>query len=158
MNHINGNDSFLEMIGKAFYYIFSSAYSTTIGLLFTFLQYLFPIRNVVHLLITFFILDVLFGYMAARKLRKEKFSVKIIWSHTMPRMLISIVLITCAFMWDEVYQQEWISTYKIIGWFISGVLLSSIAENAYLITKWAVFPKIDKIIRDKTDKIMNDDK
>jgi ABC-type uncharacterized transport system permease subunit len=64
-------------------------------------------------------------------------------------MLVSIVLITGAFMWDEVYQQDVVSTYKIIGWFISGVLLYSIAENGYQITKWSVFPKLGGLLNDK---------
>lgn len=52
-------------------------------------------------------------------------------------------------MWDQVYSQEMVSTYKIIGWFISGVLLYSIAENGYQITKWSVFPKIGNFVSQK---------
>lgn len=142
-------DSFFTSFSRALNYLFHDTYAIIFGAAVSFLGYLLPIKNIVHLLIVFFMVDVVFGYLAARKIRKEKFSVKIIWEHTIPRMLISIVLITGAFMWDEVYKQEVISTYKVIGWFISGVLLYSIADNGYQITKWSIFPKISMMIADK---------
>jgi hypothetical protein len=126
-----------------------NAYAFISGLFMSVLGYFVPVKDIVHLLILFFILDVIFGFWAARKLRKERFSVKIIWGNTIPRMLISIVLITGAYMWDSTYEQDFVSTYKVIGWFISGVLLYSIAENGYHITAWAVFPKLSTIIGDK---------
>jgi hypothetical protein len=52
-------------------------------------------------------------------------------------------------MWDKVYEQNIVSTYKLIGWFISGVLLYSIAENGYGITNWTVFPKIGELFKSK---------
>lgn len=142
-------ESFFTSFARALKYLFNDTYAIMSGALAGFVGYLLPIRNIVHLLILFFLLDVIFGFWAASKLRKERFSVKIIWGHTIPRMLVSIVLITGAFMWDEVYQQEIVSTYKVIGWFISGVLLYSIAENGYQITKWSIFPKIGSLINDK---------
>lgn len=128
----------------------SNAYAMLVGLLSSVAGYFMPVRDIVHLLLLFFIADVAFGYWAARKLRKERFSVKIIWEHTMPRILVSIVLITGAFMWDKTYQADLFSTHKIIGWFISGVLLYSIAENGYQITKWAAFPILSNFIKSKT--------
>ena len=119
------------------------------GLFTSVIGYFLPVRDIVHLLILFFILDVIFGYWAAHKLRGERFSVKIIWNHTMPRMLISMVLITGAFMWDTVYRQEVVDTYKIVGWFISGVILFSIAENGYLITRWKVFSRVGSMVSSK---------
>lgn len=139
----------IEIICQAMEYFFKDFYAFFIGCLVSFIGYLLPVKNIVNLLILFFIIDVLFGFWAANTLRKERFSVKIIWKHTIPRMLISIILITGSYMWDEVYQQEFVSTYKIIGWFISGVLLYSIAENGYQITKWSVFTKIGKLVSDK---------
>lgn len=65
----------------------------------------------------------------------------------MPRMLISIVLILCAYMWDRTYAQELISTYKVIGWFISGVLLFSIMENGYRITHWYGFLNLKGVLK-----------
>lgn len=114
--------------------------------------YFLPVRDIAFLIILFFILDVIFGFWAARKLRSERFSVKIIWDHTMPRMLISIVLVLGAYMWDEVFNQTAVHTYKVIGWFISGVLLYSIAENGYKISKWKVFKDVSELIKRKTRK------
>lgn len=119
------------------------------GIAMTAIGFFIPIKNIVHLLIFFFMLDVIFGYLAARKLRGERFSVKIIWNHTIPRMLISLVLILGAFMWDKTYEQDFISTYKLIGWFISGVLLYSIAENGYKITHWYGFLSLKAVFRKK---------
>lgn len=117
--------------------IISGAFMTVLG-------YFLPVKNIIHLLVFFFLLDVIFGYLAARKLRKERFSTKIIWNTTIPRMLFSIVLIAGTFMWDEVYRQTTVSTYTLIGWFISGLLLASIAINMYHITKWDVFLGLGK--------------
>ena len=127
----------------------SNVYAIFTGIFTSMVGYLVPVKDIVHLLIFFFALDVLFGYLAARKLRQERFSVKIIWEHTMPRMLISIVLIIGAYMWDNVYQQEIVSTHKVVGWFISGVILYSIAENGYQISNWKVFQKIAELLRGK---------
>jgi hypothetical protein len=145
-------EPFFVSFTKALKHLFQDTYAMFTGTIVSFIGYLLPIRNIVHLLILFFITDVVIGYWAARKLRNERFSVKIIWEHTIPRMLISIVLITGAFMWDEVYKQNLVSTYKIIGWFVSGVLLYSIADNGYHITKWSIFPKIGNMIQDNVKK------
>lgn len=69
------------------------------GIACSILGYFLPIKNLVHLVVLFFILDMVFGYWAARRLRGEKFSTKIVWRTTFPRMLISIVLIIMAFLW-----------------------------------------------------------
>jgi hypothetical protein len=111
--------------------------------------YFMPVKNIVHLLVFVFLLDVLFGYWAARKLRGERFSMKIIWRTTFPRMGISLVLILLAFMWDSVYQQNIVSTYRLIGWFITGVLLANIVQNGYRITKWDMFLGLGDMLKDK---------
>jgi phage-related holin len=108
-----------------------------------------PVKNIVHLLLLFFVLDVIFGYWAARKTRGERFSARIIWRTTMPRMVISMVLILSAFMWDQVYSQDTVATYRLIGWFISGVLLSSIVQNGYRITQWDMLLGLGEIIKQK---------
>lgn len=129
--------------------ISTKACAMLVGLITSVAGYFVPIKDMVHLLIFFFILDVAFGFWAARKLRGERFSVKIIWNHTIPRMTVSIVLMIGAFMWDMTYNVDMVSTYKIVGWFISGVLLYSIAENGYKVTKWSVFPKIGNMFKNR---------
>ncbi len=130
----------------------SKLYQIIAGFVASILGYFLPVKDIVHLLLLFFILDVIFGAWAARKIRKERFSVKIIWGHTVPRMILSLILILGSFMWDSVFSQELVKTYKIVGWFISGVLLWSIAENGYQITKWSVFPKLGNLFRTKVNE------
>lgn len=142
-------DSLFNSFMDAITHYFSNAYGLLVGLFASLIGYFLPVKDIVNVLLIFFFLDVIFGYWAARKLRKEPFSVKIIWGHTLPRMLISIVIITGAYMWDITYNQDIISTYKLIGWFISGVLLYSIAQNGYKITKWSVLPDMANMISDK---------
>lgn len=145
----NKMEEMFRSIGQMFSNLTIKFWPMLTGVFASIVGYFLPVRDIVHLLILFFILDVIFGYWAAHKLRKERFSVKIIWNHTMPRMLISIVLITGAFMWDTVYRQEVVDTYKIVGWFISGVILFSIAENGYLITGWTVFSRVGRLLSKK---------
>jgi len=140
-------ETFFQSLANAMNSIFHNFYAVLTGFFTAIVGYFMPVKDIVHLLVLFFILDVIFGYWAASKLRKERFSVKIIWTHTIPRMLVSIVLVLGAYMWDLTYNQDMVSTYKIIGWFISGVLLYSIAENGYNITKWSVFPKLGGLIK-----------
>ncbi len=128
-----------------FYYVISGFICAIIG-------YFIPVSNIVGLLLVFFILDIAFGFWAAHKEKNESFSVNIIWEKTVPRMLISVVMILGSFMWDNVYDQDVIATYKVIGWFISGLLLHSIAENGFIITQWSVFKKISFIFSDKVKK------
>lgn len=120
-------------------------YTAALAACTTILGYFLPIKDIVNLLILFFVLDVIFGFWAARKLRGERFSVNIIWTKTIPRMIATIVLTMSAFMWDTVYNQTTFATYQGIGWFISGLLLFSIGENAYQITKWAPFRNLKNI-------------
>lgn len=134
---------------KGMEHLLKTLYSFIAGAFTAFLGYFLPIRDIVHLLIFFFFLDVIIGYWASRKLYGKRFMVSIVWKHTIPRMILSLILIIGAYMWDSTYQQEYVSTYKIIGWFISGLLLYSIAENAYCITRWTMFKKIGKAIKDQ---------
>ena len=127
------------------------------GLLGTVIGYFLPIRDVVHLLILLFLLDVIFGYLVDRRENKARFKVAVIWNHTIPRMLISIVLVIATFMWDATYKQELVSTYNVVGWFISGVLIFSIAENAFLLTRWNTFLKIRNMIRKKVSDETGED-
>lgn len=127
-------------------------WSAISGVFMTILGYFIPIKDIFLLLMLFFVVDVIFGYWAAHKLRNEKFSQKIIWKTTMPRMLITLVLILCAYMWDDVYGQTTVATYNVIGWFISGILLASIAINGHKITNWDVFLGLGKYFTRKVSE------
>ena len=120
------------------------------------LGYMLPIKNAVHLILCFFLLDVAFGVWASKKVRREKFDPAIIWKKTIPRAAISIIIIIAVYLWDTIFGQSWVETHMIIGWFISGVLLLSITKNAAEITKWSGFTAIGNIIKkevkEKTDQ------
>lgn len=142
----------MKVMMKAVTDIFSDTNATLFGFIMSVFGYFLPVRDIVYLLLLFFILDVVFGYLAAKKLRGEKFSVKLIWTQTVPRMVLTIVLVLCSYMWDNVFGQEIVHTYKVIGWFIGGVLLYSIAQNGYYVTKWDILPKIGHLINKKVEE------
>ena len=126
-------------------------WKTITGTIAAILGYFLPIKDLVHLVILFFFLDMLFGYWAARKLRGERFSTRIVWKTTFPRMLISIVLILMAYLWDTTCHQNYLPTYNLIGWFISGMLIFSIAKNGYKITRWRGFIGLENMFRKKIE-------
>lgn len=129
-----------------------NAWACLTGILLNIVGYLVPVKNIVHVVLLFFVLDAIFGYWAAKKLRGEGFNAKIFWHNTAPRALISVVLIILTYLWDTVFMQDYISTYKFVGWFISGVLLFSIAKNGFQITKWGVFNSIGNIVKKKVEE------
>lgn len=124
---------------------------TTVGAVSAVFGYFLPIKDLVHLVILFFVLDMLFGYWAARRLRGERFSTKIVWNTTILRMLISILLIIMAFLWDTICKQDYLPTYNIIGWFIAGILIFSISKNGYKITKWRGFFDVSSLFTKKIE-------
>lgn len=124
-------------------------WKTIFGTVTAIFGYFLPVKDLVHMVILFFIVDMLIGYWAARRLRGEKFSTKIIWKTTVPRLLISLVLIIMAFIWDTTCKQTYFPTYNIISWFISGILIFSIGKNAYSITNWEGFRLLSLLFRKK---------
>jgi phage-related holin len=142
-------DEILHSIASMLHTIYNKSAPLLSGFFSSIIGYFIPVRDVVHLLLILFVVDVIFGYWAAKKLRGERFKVKIIWDSTIPRILTSIVIILGVFMWDNVYNQEMFVGHKIIGWFISGMLLFSIVENGFQITKWSVFGDLLRFIKSK---------
>lgn len=111
--------------------------------------YFLPIRDMVNFIVILFFIDMVFGYWAAKKLRGEKFSKGIVYKTTMLRMLISILIVMVAYTWDTTFKQQFIQTYNMAGWFISGVLIFSIVKNAFKITKWQVFDSLTTVFARK---------
>lgn len=131
--------------------MFESIFTFISSVMVIVLGYFLPIKNIAHLIILFFILDIIFGYWAAHKLRGERFRVKIIWGHTVPRMIFALICLIASFMMDKECGQNYISIYKIVGWFFSVLLLISIFENGYLITRWNALSGIANIIKKKVE-------
>lgn len=122
-----------------------SAFISVIG-------YFSPIGNILLLLLILFGVDVSLGIWASKKLRKEPFSMKKIFRTAVPRFIISAVIILITYAWDNVYSQDLVCTYKVAGWFISGLLIISITKNGYQITNWSVFKSIERLIKKQIDK------
>lgn len=121
------------------------------GCILAFFGYFLPIYDMGKFVILLFIADFLIGVWHSKKNKKQKFSGKLFWSTVVPRMALSIFLIMVLYQWDETYKQEFVSTYKVVAWFISGALIWSIADNAYKITNWGVFMSIGKFLKKKIE-------
>ncbi len=122
-----------------------------IGLAGSIIGHLIPIKDIIHLLLFFFLLDVFFGYLSAKKLRGEKFNTQIIWRTTVPRIFTSLTLIIAVFMWDSVYYHDFFLTYKLLSWFFSGLLLISITKNIYNITRWNPFRLLGNAVKKQVE-------
>ncbi len=122
------------------------------GLVMSFLGYLLPIRDLVMFVTLLFILDVVFGFWKAKKFKKMKFKTRIIWNKTMPRWLFSVVILALLFMWDSVHHQDFIKTYYVGGYFLSGTIIASIIENALKITGWSFFKGLGNIVKNNVEK------
>ncbi len=53
-------------------------------------------------------------------------------------------------MLDTVYYMETVKLHRIIGYFFSGIVIASIAQNGYALTRWGIFLEIEKLIKRKT--------
>ena len=126
-----------------------SAFISVIG-------YFSPVGNILLLLLVLFGIDVILGIWASKKLRKESFSMKKVFSTAIPRFIISAIIILITYAWDSVYSQDLVCTYKVAGWFISGLLIVSITKNGYQITNWSVFKSIERLIKKQMDKRVED--
>ena len=118
-----------------------------VGALFSIFGFFEPVKDIVHLLIAFFIIDMLAGFWANKVVKQEKFKMSKIWATTFPRMLISLVLIMMTFWWDNVFGQTSVKTYWFIGYFISGVLLANILQNSYRATRWGILLNLAEFIK-----------
>lgn len=142
-------EKIVETAGKAVVDLFSNIWAVICGFFAVCLGYFAPVFDNMLLLLFLFALDVVFGYWAAKKLRGEKFSKTIIWKTTMPRLVVSGVLVLIFYMWDMTYKQDFVATYRLVGWFISGIIIYSIAQNGYSVTKWEGFPLLGLFLKKK---------
>lgn len=133
--------------------LFDSVNKVVSGVFASALGYFLPIKDMVHVIIIFFVIDMLVGWWAAHTCRGESFSKTIVFNTTIPRMLISILLEMILYTWDTTFNQTMFSTYRVVGWYISGVLILSIIKNGYKATKWKVIPKIGDIIKEELNDI-----
>ena len=140
---------------KSFASMFADAYNFFAGWLGSLVVYFLPVFDVLRMLVFFFVIDCLVGYWKARKIDGIPFRGRIIWDKTITRLALSTVIILCAFSWDNVYSQDMIKVHMIIGGFISGVVLLSIVQNGYEISRWSVLNRLAKHLDKKLESDLN---
>lgn len=142
-------DAITTSLDKAARLVWETAY----GMIGVAIGYFLPIKDMINFIVILFIFDVLFGYLKARAMSgpafgtpKVTFSTAIVWKTTMPRLGLSLLLLMLTFQWDTVFNQQVLSTYNTVGWFISGMLIISIGKNGFKITQWKVFNSITELL------------
>lgn len=129
--------------------LFNDVYNLVVGAIFSLFGYFSPIRETMHILFFFFLLDVIFGYLVARKVRGEKWQPKIIWEKTIIKMLVASLMVITAHMLDKIAPSSYLTIREFVGWFISGVVLSSVWENFHTLTKWKIVVKLSETLSEK---------
>ncbi len=131
-------------------------YQMFMGLFGALIAFFEPTLDALRVLVVFFVLDVIFGVWNARKNDGKKFQAKIIWEKTIPKMLVSFLIIISAHMLDCIAPLKSLTITSFVAWFICGVVLSSVWENFYKITKWGAIEqakeKISEVLKSKTKK------
>ena len=140
---------------KSFASMFADAYNVFAGWLGSLVVYFLPVFDVLRMLVFFFVIDCLVGDWKARKIDGIPFRGRIVWDKTITRLALSTVIILCAFSWDNVYSQDVIKVHMIIGGFISGVVLLSIVQNGYEISRWSVLNRLAKHLDKKLESDLN---
>ena len=140
---------------KSFASMFADAYNFFAGWLGSLVVYFLPVFDILRMLVFFLIIDCLVGYWKARKIDGIPFRGRIVWDKTITRLALSTVIILCAFSWDNVYSQDMIKVHMIIGGFISGVVLLSIVQNGYEISRWSVLNRLAKHLDKKLENDLN---
>lgn len=140
---------------RSFASMFADAYNFFAGWLGSLVVYFLPVFDILRMLVFFFVLDCLVGYWKSRKIDGKPFQGRIVWDKTITRLALSTVIILCAFSWDNVYSQDVIKVHMIIGGFISGVVLLSIVQNGYEISRWSVLNRLAKHLDKKLESDLN---
>ena len=138
----------IESVGNWLKDIFTDAYAVCAGAIATVFGYFLPIRDPVNLLLIFFVVDCIIGYLKNRKLYKESFSKRKIFETTIPRMMAVVTFMMLLFSLDRTFKQDIEQTYMIVGYFVGGVLLFNIAKNLHKLTRWDAFLKIGDFLHD----------
>lgn len=140
---------------------FVDFWATIFGFVVALLGYFLPIRDLVHLVILFFIIEMVLGYFAAKTKgalvkQKVRFSLTIVYTKTIPRMFVTILILMMAYLWDTVTKQKWVPTYTFLGWFFTGILFIKSMRNAYTVTNWVGFKLAEIIVTNKIKKDLDE--
>lgn len=124
-----------------------SAFTDAAGGLFgIILGYFLPIRDIAYWLFIAFVIDMICGYWAAKKIDHERFSPKKVWNTTVMYMLAAIIIISLLYSWDKTFHQDTVPTYMLVGYAFGGLLIASIAKNLYKITNWSPLKMVKNVV------------
>lgn len=129
---------FLDVIAE----FFGNLGGWILGVFLSVVHYFAPVADTIHILFIFFISDILFGFLAAKKLRGERFNPQKVWNKTIPKMLVSFFIIISAHMLDSISPLGFLTIRESVGWILSGLVLHSVWGNAFVITKWTALRHI----------------
>lgn len=119
-----------------------------LGVVLSVVHYFAPVADTIHILFIFFIGDILFGFLAAKKLRGERFNPQKVWNKTIPKMLVSFFIIISAHMLDSISPLGFLTIRESVGWILSGLVLHSVWRNAFVFTKWTALRHIGDFLSD----------
>ena len=103
------------------------------GLFLAGLAYFANLKGAIHVMCIAFLLDLIFGYLASRKLKGERFSLSKAFI-MIERLFFSCAAILLLFAIDKETHQDYVQLYNIIAWLISGMLCYSILDNGDKLT------------------------
>ncbi|HZK26029.1 MAG TPA: phage holin family protein, partial [Thermoclostridium sp.] len=127
---------------------FSNAAGWVLGVFLSIINYFAPIADTIHVLLVFFVGDILFGFLASKKLRGESFNPRKVWEKTIPKMLVSFFIIISAHMLDSISPLGFLTIRESVGWILSGLVLHSVWKNAFIVTKWTALKHIGAFLSD----------
>ena len=127
---------------------FLNAGGWVLGVFLSIAHYFAPVADTIHVLLVFFIGDILFGFLASKKLRGESFNPRKVWEKTIPKMLVSFFIIISAHMLDSISPLGVLTIRESVGWILSGLVLHSVWKNAFVVTKWTALRHIGAFLSD----------
>jgi hypothetical protein len=121
------------------------------GFIFAVLAYFSEVKGAIHVMWAAFILDLIIGIIASRRIRKEPFKMEKAFI-AFSRMCIASLLIMLLYAMDREMTQDFISMYKTTAWIISGFTAYSIAKNGFELTGSKLFLIIKSTIGKKVEE------
>lgn len=118
------------------------------GVFFVFLSYFAELKGAFHVMFAAFLLDLVLGIWASKRIRKERFSMDKFFVAIL-RMCISYSLVMLLYAMDKEMKQETVSLANITAWMVTGSLIYSAAKNGFQITSSKIFLKIMELINKK---------
>jgi len=118
------------------------------------ISYFAPVKEIVHVMLIFILIDFISGVWAARKRKETLESRK--FRKTLTKFLWYTVALILSFMMENTFNLSWSNLSGIIGGFICFIELKSIFENITVITGEPIFMKILSIIRKRGSDTIED--